>query len=60
MPLAQQAGYYCNVCDCILKDSKSYLDHINGGCLCWRWRPGAPGASVGTPLFSVSLMCSFS
>lgn len=26
----QQAGYYCNVCDCILRDSQSYLDHING------------------------------
>lgn len=25
-----QAGYYCNVCDCILRDSQSYLDHING------------------------------
>jgi hypothetical protein len=32
MPLSQQAGYYCNVCDCILRDSQSYLDHINGGC----------------------------
>lgn len=30
MPLNQQAGYYCNVCDCILRDSQSYLDHING------------------------------
>lgn len=29
-PLNQQAGYYCNVCDCILRDSQSYLDHING------------------------------
>lgn len=25
-----QAGYYCNVCECILRDSQSYLDHING------------------------------
>ena len=25
-----QAGYYCNVCECILRDSSSYLDHING------------------------------
>ena len=25
-----QAGYYCSVCDCILRDSASYLDHING------------------------------
>lgn len=29
-PLNQQAGYYCEVCDCILRDSQSYLDHING------------------------------
>eukprot|EP00884_Botryococcus_braunii_P019524 jgi/Botrbrau1/6255/Bobra.0129s0008.2 len=29
-PLSQQAGYYCSVCDCILRDSHSYLDHING------------------------------
>ena len=29
-PLNQQAGYYCGVCDCILRDSASYLDHING------------------------------
>lgn len=28
--LSQQAGYYCSVCDCVLKDSVSYLDHING------------------------------
>lgn len=24
------AGWYCKVCDCILKDSLAYLDHING------------------------------
>jgi hypothetical protein len=29
-PLSQQAGYYCSVCDCVLRDSQSYLDHING------------------------------
>lgn len=24
------AGWYCKVCDCTLKDSLSWLDHING------------------------------
>lgn len=24
------AGYWCEVCACLLKDSASYLDHING------------------------------
>jgi U4/U6.U5 tri-snRNP component SNU23 len=23
-------GWYCEVCSCLLKDSTSYLDHING------------------------------
>lgn len=25
-----QAGYWCNVCECSLRDSQTYLDHING------------------------------
>lgn len=29
-PLASHAGYYCEPCNCLLKDSMSYLDHING------------------------------
>lgn len=24
------AGFWCEVCSCLLKDSSSYLDHING------------------------------
>ncbi|RKP26270.1 hypothetical protein SYNPS1DRAFT_14409 [Syncephalis pseudoplumigaleata] len=26
----RQPGFYCETCDCTLKDSISYLDHING------------------------------
>lgn len=28
--LADQPGYYCAVCECIIRDSTNYLDHING------------------------------
>lgn len=42
-PLSQQAGFYCDVCDCILKDSMAYLDHING-----KWHNRALGMSMRT------------
>ncbi|KAG2491987.1 hypothetical protein HYH03_009718 [Edaphochlamys debaryana] len=40
-PLNQQAGWFCNVCNCVLRDSQSYLDHING-----KWHNRALGMNM--------------
>lgn len=29
-PLAKRGGFYCETCDCLLRDSHTYLDHVNG------------------------------
>jgi len=29
-PISQVGGYWCDLCQCTLRDSTTYLDHING------------------------------
>merc|ERR1711988_1419219 len=37
----KKVGFYCSVCKCVLKDSSTYLDHING-----RWHQRSLGMSM--------------
>merc|ERR1712224_125920 len=39
--LSSHAGFYCSVCECIMKDSVTYLDHING-----KWHQRGLGMSM--------------
>merc|ERR1712227_163625 len=39
--LCQQAGFSCSICECVLKDTMTYLDHING-----KWHQRALGISM--------------
>eukprot|EP01133_Synstelium_polycarpum_P013689 gene13689-16127_t len=29
-PASQQGGFYCDLCECMMKDSVAWLDHVNG------------------------------
>eukprot|EP01132_Coremiostelium_polycephalum_P000391 gene391-492_t len=29
-PLSKQGGFYCETCDCLIKDSSALMDHVNG------------------------------
>ncbi|UKJ89611.2 hypothetical protein MACJ_002862 [Theileria orientalis] len=29
-PRSKQGGFFCKTCNCLLKDSQTYLDHLNG------------------------------
>ncbi|KAJ8563802.1 hypothetical protein ON010_g7546 [Phytophthora cinnamomi] len=46
---SKSGGYYCEVCECGLKDSVAYLDHINGKKRAWlvSWLLGCSKEVIG-------------